>query len=137
MTHKTGSCLCGAVAFEITGPLRSVIACHCHQCRKQTGTYMSSTAVKDEYFRLSEARGLKWYRSSEMARRGFCQECGSSLFWKGDGRYYLAIAAGSIDGELGVPLEGHIFCDSAGDYYEIAGGKYRAPGLTKNPQAPG
>jgi hypothetical protein len=49
----------------------------------------------------------------------------------------LAIAAGSIDMELGVPLEGHIFCDSAGDYYEIAGGKYRAPGLTKNPQAPG
>jgi hypothetical protein len=48
MADKTGSCLCGAVAFEITGPLRSVIACHCHQCRKQTGTYMSSTAVKDE-----------------------------------------------------------------------------------------
>ena len=137
MTHKTGSCLCGAVAFEITGPLSSVIACHCHQCRKQTGTYMSSTAVKDEHFRLSEARGLKWYRSSETGRRAFCQECGSVLFWKGDGRDYLAIAAGSIDGKLGVPLEGHIFCDSAGDYYEIAGGKYRAPGLTNNPQAPG
>ena len=41
MADKTGSCLCGAVAFEITGPLRPVIACHCHQCRKQTGTYMS------------------------------------------------------------------------------------------------
>jgi hypothetical protein len=41
MADKTGSCLCGAVAFEITGALRSVIACHCHQCRKQTGTYMS------------------------------------------------------------------------------------------------
>jgi hypothetical protein len=38
MADKPGSCLCGAVAFEITGPLRSVIACHCHQCRKQTGT---------------------------------------------------------------------------------------------------
>ena len=47
MADKTGSCLCRAVAFEITGPLRPVIACHCHQCRKQTGTYMSSTAVKD------------------------------------------------------------------------------------------
>jgi hypothetical protein len=58
MADKTGSCLCGAVAFEITGPLRPVIACHCHQCRKQTGTYMSSTAVKDEQFRLTETRGL-------------------------------------------------------------------------------
>ena len=46
MADKTGSCLCGAVAFEITGQLRPVIACHCHQCRKQTGTYMSSTAAR-------------------------------------------------------------------------------------------
>src|SRR5215469_18608646 len=33
MADKTGSCLCGAVAFEITGPLRSVIACHCRHGR--------------------------------------------------------------------------------------------------------
>ena len=98
MSNKTGSCLCGAVKFEITGPLRPVIACHCLQCRKQTGTYMSATATKDEYFRLTEQRGLKWYRSSPEARRGFCGECGSVLFWKGDGRDYTAIAAGSIDG---------------------------------------
>ena len=65
---KAGSCLCGAVAFEITGPLRPVIACHCHRCCKQTGTYMSSTAVKNEQFRLSETRGLRWYRSSDTGR---------------------------------------------------------------------
>jgi hypothetical protein len=121
---KTGSCLCGAVAFEIHGPLRNVIACHCHQCRKQTGTYMSATAAKDQAIRFTESRGLKWYRSSERAQRGFCGECGSVLFWKGDGRDYTAITAGSIDGSPGVPLEGHIFCDDAGDYYEIAGGQY-------------
>ena len=125
MADKTGSCLCGAVKFEMSGPLRAVIACHCRQCRKQTGNYMSATAVKDGYLTLTEARGLKWYRSSNKARRGFCQECGSTLFWKGDGRDYTAIAAGTIDGVLGVPLEGHIFCESAGDYYEIAGGNYR------------
>ncbi len=44
---KTGSCLCGAVAFEIRGELRPVIACHCIQCRKQTGNYMSATAAAD------------------------------------------------------------------------------------------
>ena len=69
MTNKTGSCLCGAVRFEIAGPLRPVIACHCVQCRKQTGTYMSATACKDEYLTLTESRGLKWYRSSKDARR--------------------------------------------------------------------
>jgi hypothetical protein len=102
-----------------------VIACHCVQCRKQTGTYMSATAAKDEDLKVTDARGLKWYRSSETARRGFCGECGSVLFWKGDGRDYTAIAAGSLNGATGLTLDGHIFCASAGDYYVIAGGDYR------------
>ena len=123
--HKTGSCLCGAVKFTVTGPLRPVIACHCQQCRKQTGNYMSATGTRDEHLKLTEARGLKWYRSSAWAQRGFCSECGSTLFWKGDGRDYTAIAAGAIDGSTGLKLAGHIFCDDAGDYYEIAGGKFR------------
>src|SRR5262249_55922494 len=63
------------------------------------------TAVKDEYFRLSEARGLKWCRSSETGRRGFCQECGSVLFWKGDGRDHLAAMAGDHRAEWSGDLE--------------------------------
>ena len=122
---KTGSCLCGAVKYEVRGPLRNVLACHCEQCRKQTGTYMSATAAKDKDFTITESRGLKWYRSSDKARRGFCGECGSVLFWKGDGRDYTSITAGSIDGKTGLALDGHIYCDYAGDYYEIAGGDYK------------
>ncbi len=122
---KTGSCLCGAVSFEVHGPLRPVIACHCIQCRKQTGNYMSSTAAMDTDIKFVESRGLKWYRSSPKAQRGFCQDCGSALFWKADGRDSISISAGSIDGPTGAPLDGHIFCESAGDYYEIAGGSYR------------
>lgn len=122
---RTGSCLCGAVKYEVTGPLRAVVACHCEQCRKQTGTYMSATAAADTDFKIVDARGLKWYRSSATARRGFCADCGSVLFWKGDGRDYTSITAGSLDGPTGLTLEGHIFCESAGDYYEIAGGTYR------------
>ncbi len=122
---KTGSCLCGAVAFEVTGPLRPVVACHCTQCRKQTGSFMHATAANDADFRITRDRGLKWHQSSGQAKRGFCGECGSVLFWKGDGRNYTAIAAGSIDGTTGLQLEGHIFCDNAGDYYEICGGGYR------------
>jgi hypothetical protein len=120
---KTGSCLCGAVKYEARN-LRNVIACHCGQCRKQTGTYMSATAAKNVDFKLTEARGLKWYRASDAAQRGFCGECGSVLFWKGDGKDYTAITAGSLDGASGLKLEGHIYCDNAGDYYEIAGGTY-------------
>lgn len=131
---KTGSCLCGAVKYEVTGALRPVIACHCTQCRKQTGTYMSATAAKDGQLRLVEEAGLKWYRSSDEAKRGFCSECGSVLFWKGVGRDYTAIAAGSIDGPTGLKLAGHIFCDDAGDYYVIAGGDYQQAQHSGNPQ---
>ncbi|MGH6907846.1 MAG: GFA family protein, partial [Aestuariivirga sp.] len=69
---KSGSCLCGAVKYEVTGPLRDVLACHCGQCRKQTGNYMTATAAKDTDLRIVEDRGLKWYRSSNIAKRGFC-----------------------------------------------------------------
>jgi hypothetical protein len=134
---KTGSCLCGAVKYEVHGPLRDVIACHCGQCRKQTGNYMSATGAKLEYLKLTEQRGLKWYRSSPEAKRGFCGECGSTLFWQGDDRDYMAIAAGSIDGATGLKLAGHIFCDDAGDYYEISGGDYRRPQWSPAPSPPG
>jgi hypothetical protein len=99
MADKTGSCLCG-VAFEITGLLGPVIACHCHQCRKQTGAYLMNSSGSPKH------AASKWYRSSDTGRRGFCEQCGSVLFWKGDGYDYIAIAAGSIDGKLGVTLGG-------------------------------
>ena len=86
---------------------------------------MSATAALDTDLKIVELRGLKWYRSSNMARRGFCGECGSVLFWKGDGLDYTSITAGSLDGATGLKLEGHIYCDNAGDYYEIAGGDYK------------
>ncbi len=121
---KTGSCLCGAVKYE-AGALSEVTACHCTQCRKQTGNYWSSMQVKESDFVLTEQRGLKWFRSSSSAQRGFCGECGSSLFWKADGRDNISVTAGTIDGKTGNKLGGHIFCDDAGDYYEIAGGDYK------------
>jgi hypothetical protein len=123
---KTGSCLCGAVRYEADGPLRQVIVCHCTQCRKQTGSMMHATAVSDTGFRLTEQRGLKWYRASGSAARGFCGECGSVLFWKADGSNRISFTAGSIDGETGLAIDGHIYCDDAGDYYGITGGNYRS-----------
>jgi hypothetical protein len=123
---KTGSCLCGAVRYEVTGPLRPVIVCHCTQCRKQTGSFMHATAAGNADLSIVENRGLKWYRTSATASRGFCAECGSVLFWKADGAEHTTFTAGSLDGETGLAIDGHIFCDDAGDYYEIAGGNYRS-----------
>ena len=122
---KTGSCLCGAVAFEISGPMDDVIACHCAQCRKMTGNYWASTHVADADLKFTQQEGLKWYTSSAEAKRGFCKECGSSLFWKMTGAKRTSICAGSIDSKTDLKLGGHIYCASAGDYYEIAGGSYQ------------
>lgn len=125
---KTGSCMCGAVAFEIHGPLDDVTACHCSQCRKQTGNYWASTHCADPDLKFTRTDGLKWFQSSSFAKRGFCKECGSSLFWKTlDGKPVTSICAGSIDGKTGLKLGGHIFTADAGDYYEISGGSFRLP----------
>jgi hypothetical protein len=120
-----GSCLCGAVRYEVRGPLRSVIGCHCTQCRKQTGHYMAATAAKHEHFKIIKDEGLRWYHSSDTAERGFCRVCGSTMFWQGKGRDYVAIAAGSVDGETGLSVAGHIFCGDKGDYYEIKDGEFQ------------
>ena len=124
----SGSCLCGAVRYEVSGPLRPVIGCHCTQCRKQTGHYMAATAAKLGNFKITKDDGLRWFRSSERAQRAFCQICGSTLFWQGTGRDYVAIAAGTLDGETGLAIAGHIFCADKGDYYEIEGGDFQEPG---------
>jgi hypothetical protein len=122
-----GSCLCGAVRYEVSGPLRAVIGCHCTQCRKQTGHYMAATAAKHGDFRITKDEGLRWFRSSERAERAFCQICGSTLFWQGTGKDYISIAAGTLDGETGLAIAGHIFCADKGDYYEIMGGDFQEP----------
>jgi hypothetical protein len=52
--------------------------------------------------RLVEARGLKWYRVVAIARRGFCSECGGSIFWEPAAKDYVAIAAGTLDAPTGL-----------------------------------
>jgi hypothetical protein len=115
----TGGCLCGAVRYEVARPLRDVIICHCEMCRKSHGHVGAYTAAAKSALRLTETRGLKWYPSSPIARRGFCGECGGTLFWEAADRDTISIAAGTLDGptELRTTLQIHV--DSAGDYYDI------------------
>lgn len=118
----SGSCLCGRVQFSVKGELREVIACHCHQCRKQSGHYYAATSAPDDCLEVREDGALAWYQSSEHARRGFCSNCGSALFWKFDGESTTSISAGSFDAPTGLRLGRHIFVADKGDYYEIGDG---------------
>jgi hypothetical protein len=117
-----GRCLCGAVVFELRGPLREVLVCHCVECRRWGGHAAAMTAVPGDRLVFVEDRGLRWIDSpdSEMrARRGFCGECGSSLFWKAPERETISVAAGALDGDPGIGTSGHIWTSQAGGYYEL------------------
>jgi len=116
-----GSCLCGQVRFEADPPLRDVIACHCTQCRKTSGHFWAATSAPKTRFRLIESAGLRWFQSSDTARRGFCGNCGSSLFWEPTGGDTMHMAAGALDGPTGLHIAEHWFVQDKGDYYDIDG----------------
>jgi hypothetical protein len=123
----TGRCMCGAVHFEIRGPLRDVVVCHCGQCRRQHGAPPSYTAAPWSNVKLEGASHLKWYQSSEQARRGFCRICGSSLFWEPIGTGRVSIAAGSLNKPTGLRTIRHIFVSDKADFYEITDGLEQLP----------
>jgi hypothetical protein len=117
-----GGCLCGSVKFTVIGPLQAPDACHCSQCRRQTGHYWASTDVANSAITISHADSLRWYQSSAKVRRGFCAECGSTLFWEPQGQERVAVAMGAFDLPTGTQLGIHIFVASKGDYYQITDG---------------
>ena len=116
---NTGGCFCGAIRYECTAPLTSVTYCHCSKCRKWHGHVGAFTAVDRDAFHLIESRGLKWHAVSPTVRRGFCQECGSSLLFDEAGGAKISICAGTLDAPTGLSSKAHIFVGSRGDYYEL------------------
>lgn len=126
-----GSCLCGAVTFDVEGALPPPDACHCTQCRKHSGHYFVSTDVPRAAVTIRGEEKLAWYRSSEKARRGFCATCGSSLFWDPidrDKHSWIGVAMGAFDGPTDTRLRIHIHVAEQGDYYDLA------DGLPQNPR---
>jgi hypothetical protein len=117
--RATGRCLCGGVGYQVRGPLRAVVACHCDECRRWTGSVFNATAARREDVAIEDDGALAWYRSSATARRGFCRHCGASLFFDPDGTDRLVICAGTLDKPTGLELKVHIFTDEQGDYYEL------------------
>ncbi|MGB3722220.1 MAG: GFA family protein [Pacificimonas sp.] len=122
MSGPTGSCLCGAVTVAVEGELAAPDACHCTQCRKQTGHFLASTDVPADRLTVTGEDHVGWYASSEKVRRGFCKSCGSTLFWDPVHHDRIAVAMGVFDTPTGANLGSHIFVADKGDYYEISDG---------------
>lgn len=118
----TGSCLCGAITFEVAAPLRGPDACHCTECRRQSGHFWASTDVARSDLTIRGSGNVTWFRSSARVRRGFCSVCGSVLFWDPVERDFVGVAMGAFDPPTGTRLAMHIFVAEKGDYYDIADG---------------
>ena len=119
----SGRCLCGGVRYEIHGDLPGISCCHCSKCRRFHGHIAAYAMTTVNELKIIEAGGLKWFRSvtdeTPDVYRGFCSECGSSLFWDPRGEERIAVAAGSLDEPTDLEVIGHSWISQKADYYEI------------------
>jgi len=118
-TTVTGSCFCGAVAFEIDLPTLFCAHCHCSMCRRPHGaSFVTWTAVPPAQFRVTAGqRRLRTFASSEHGRRQFCDTCGSQLFcWHvhdvGKAPDMIDVTLASLHGDIDRQPELHVYYDS-------------------------
>jgi hypothetical protein len=124
---QSGGCLCGAVRFVTTGPLREVVFCHCSQCRKQSGLYFAATSVPAEALELAGEDSITWFSASGFAKRGFCRVCGSALFWRPNDQQRYAILAGAFDDPSCLVPGYHICTEGRAEFYSITDGLPQYP----------
>ncbi len=128
----TGSCLCGAIRISVDGELEHAPeACHCVQCRKQSGSFLTAVNVRKTALTIEGEDKVGWYRSSDKVDRGFCMTCGSTLFWAPnmDGYDWIAVAMGLFDQPTGTRLAKHTFVVEKGDYYDLVDGVTQSDGF--------
>jgi len=117
--RASGHCLCGAVTYEVRGPLRDVVLCHCVECRRWAGSVGAFAATRAEHLVIGETEALRWIESPDSARharRAFCGMCGSSLFWQAQAGERIGIAAGTLDLPTGLRVAAHIYTHQASDW---------------------
>jgi hypothetical protein len=127
-THSSGGCQCGAVRFAVDEPLGPAGLCHCRMCQKAFGApFAALVTVKA----LRWTRGApSWFRSSDMARRGFCAACGTPLAYEGDGEP-VEIAVCALDDPSAVTLRSQSAVESRVAWFDtlaaLPGGPVQAP----------
>jgi hypothetical protein len=95
--HVTGGCQCGAVRYEITGPLENPHICHCRMCQKAFGNFFAAL-VGTKRTNFAWTKGTpSFFRSSSVVNRGFCSECGTPLSFAYDDSERIAVSIGSLD----------------------------------------
>lgn len=120
-----GACLCGAIAFEIEGPLAPIQVCHCSQCRRaQGGPFATNIPVAESALRwLRGSDQLKRHESSPGKFRAFCRECGSPIFSQRQSLPgVLRLRAGLLDEPVASAVELHMHVASKASWWAITDG---------------
>ncbi len=121
-----GSCLCGVVRFEVDEFLPEVAHCHCSMCRKFHGaSYATIASVSRSKFRWVEGEdALKGYTAENGTTRTFCNHCGSSLTFSSPraSEDVVEIALGTVDGDVAVEPDAHIFVGSGANWTVLNNG---------------
>ena len=113
----SGKCLCGKVDF-IADTEPEVGMCHCKMCRRWGG----GLPLAGLYGKVSlnSEETLTWWKSSPWGERGFCGECGSSLFWRSPGDERWVLSVGALDDESGLKTARHIYIDEKSSFYNLS-----------------
>jgi hypothetical protein len=135
MEHEVvaGACLCGAVRFEVQGPIDRVAHCHCTMCQRAHGAaFVTWAALPEQSVRITAGGdALERYRSSALGTRSFCRTCGSSLFCTLDTHPgTIDVALASLAAGHGAVPRLHIFWDDRAGWVELADGLPRLGGKT-------
>ena len=116
----SGACLCGAISYQVNGPMAAPVACHCIECRKQSGHVWAVASTPRDTVTISGS--VSWYAASTHGERGFYPRCGSFLFWRGMEGEMIEIGLGALESPTSVSLPGLILVADKGDYYDITDG---------------
>lgn len=117
-----GGCLCGRVAYAVTGNLGIFQYCHCSRCRKFTGSaHSANLLVSPDDFQWLSGEGSVGRYKLEGARHfatAFCMNCGSSLPWAAQSGKAVIVPAGTLDEDPEIRPSQNIYCASRAVWYE-------------------
>lgn len=124
-----GQCLCGGVVFHVEGPIDHVDACHCKMCQRWSGGPFIGADLRHNNVAFEKDETLRWYDSSDWAQRGFCSECGASMFYRlKNVDDFWAVAIGTLDDPPNTELGKEIFIDEKPPVFAFAGDHSRMTG---------
>jgi hypothetical protein len=113
-----GQCVCGETTFEVELNNHDVHVCHCSICRRQTSGVIMTIDVKQGSLKFLKHDHLSIYNSSDWGERGFCNACGTNLFWRTKDQNYCNINAFALnESPKGLNLDLEIYIDCKPEFY--------------------